>query len=242
MNYLAHGLRFLARPYCLAGTAVPDWLHVIGQGVRIRRPLAEQFLGDARPEVAELATGIVEHHRDDQQFHATAAFQQLCWELTAGVRDCSGGDPGMRPAFVGHILVEILLDAHLAAARRDLVRAYYGALGTIDRPLLQAALDHIAPRQVPGWAALLDRFLDEQFLYDYLEDGKLLMRLNQVMRRVGLPPLPARLRAMLPDARRLVDAQLPGLVHFQPPLVACLACAAEPRGERHGSDHPETRP
>jgi hypothetical protein len=41
-------------------------------------------------------------------------------------------------------------------------------------------------------------------LWDYLEDGKLLVRLNQVMRRVGLDPLPERFRDVLPAARDLV--------------------------------------
>ncbi|MCB9940019.1 MAG: hypothetical protein H6823_17405, partial [Planctomycetaceae bacterium] len=44
----------------------------------------------------------------------------------------------------------------------------------------------------------------ERFLYDYAEDGKLLFRLNNVMRRVRLPALPQDLTKFFPEARRLV--------------------------------------
>jgi hypothetical protein len=53
-------------------------------------------------------------------------------------------------------------------------------------------------------APLLPRFLSERFLYDYADDGKLLHRLNQVMRRVNLPPLPEGLLGFFPEARQMV--------------------------------------
>jgi hypothetical protein len=40
MNYFAHGIRFLDRPWFLAGTATPDWLSVADRKVRLR----EKFL------------------------------------------------------------------------------------------------------------------------------------------------------------------------------------------------------
>jgi hypothetical protein len=44
-------------------------------------------------------------------------------------------------------------------------------------------------------------------LYDYTEDAKLLIRLNQVMRRVRLPQLPDTLAEQFPEARRRVKAR-----------------------------------
>ena len=53
-------------------------------------------------------------------------------------------------------------------------------------------------------AAFIPMFSGERFLWDYLDDGKLMVRLNQVMRRVKLPALPADFARLLPAARRLV--------------------------------------
>jgi hypothetical protein len=47
-------------------------------------------------------------------------------------------------------------------------------------------------------------FCRERFLYDYLDDATLLLRLNRVMRRVRLRPLPATILACLPGARQCV--------------------------------------
>jgi hypothetical protein len=48
-------------------------------------------------------------------------------------------------------------------------------------------------------------FVQERFLWDYLDDGKLCYRLNQVMRRVGLSALPPAFRDLLPNARQQVN-------------------------------------
>jgi hypothetical protein len=47
-------------------------------------------------------------------------------------------------------------------------------------------------------------FSRERFLSDYADDGKLLFRLNQVMRRVRLPALPGELSGWLGAARAMV--------------------------------------
>ena len=41
-------------------------------------------------------------------------------------------------------------------------------------------------------------------MYDYLDDGKLLTRLNHVMRRVGLPQLPPNFIELIPFIRQRV--------------------------------------
>ena len=76
MNYFAHALPFLDRPYFVAGTAVPDWLAVADRKVRLRSKHVEAFLDDADPYVAEVAAGILQHLRDDARFHATRAFAE----------------------------------------------------------------------------------------------------------------------------------------------------------------------
>jgi hypothetical protein len=53
-------------------------------------------------------------------------------------------------------------------------------------------------------------------LWDYADDGKLWRRLNQVMRRVGLPPLPESIRDLLPEARRLVASRAVELLAAPP--------------------------
>jgi hypothetical protein len=207
MNYFAHGLPHVDNPYLLAGTAVPDWLNVADRGVRVRSRQAAPFVDHAEEPLARLARGIVQHHRDDAWFHETAAFQELCWQFTSLVKQALPEDEGFRPSFLGHILVEILLDAELIRRQPARLEEYYRALESIDGLVVQTAVNRMAARPTDRLALLVPLFCRERFLWDYLDDGKLLGRLNQVMRRVRLPLLPEALIDLFPSAREVVQAR-----------------------------------
>ncbi len=204
MNYFAHGRDFVDDPYLLAGTAVPDWLSVVDRRCRVRSRFATPLADDADPQVAAVAKGILRHLGDDDWFHAAPAFAELSWELSRLVRDRLPPDESFRPHFLGHILVEMLLDAALIADEPTRLQAYYAALDAVDGAVVQTAVNRIARVPVEHLAAFVALFSRERFLWDYLDDGKLLVRLNQVMRRVKLPALPSDFRELLPHARRLV--------------------------------------
>lgn len=204
MNYFAHALHFLDRPYFMAGTAVPDWLTVADRKVRLRSKHAEAFRADPDPCVAAVAEGILQHLRDDARFHAMQAFAETSLELTVRVRDALGGETAMRPAFLGHLLVEMLLDAVLVADEPGRLAEYCQVLDEVDAQRVETAVNRMAPRPTERLAIFIDLFRRERILWDYLEDGKLMVRLNQIMRRVKLAPLPADFAAILPAARELV--------------------------------------
>jgi hypothetical protein len=216
MNYFAHGRHYVDDPYVLAGTAVPDWLNVVDRRIRVRSKHALPHVNSTEAHLARIARGIVEHHRDDAWFHETRAFHELCWQLTRLVRDCLPPDEGFRPSFLGHILIEILLDAELIAAAPAELDAYYQALQQIDGARVQQAINLMSPRPTENLASVVPFFCRERFLFDYADDGKLWFRLNQVMRRVGLPLLPPSLTDILPHARQLVRERQDDLLQKSP--------------------------
>lgn len=204
MNYLAHGIRFLDAPYLLAGTAVPDWLSVVDRKVRVRSPAAAELLHDPDEATRQLAAGIVQHLDDDRWFHDSRVFAETNLQFAVELRDCLPGDEGFRPSFLGHIVIEILLDATLMQRDPASVDRYYEALGEVSAAKVQQVVNRIArvPTEELQW--WIERFREVRFLYDYLDDDKLLFRLEQVMRRVGLPPLGQQLSSWLPSARAIV--------------------------------------
>ncbi len=212
MNYFAHGRHFTYDPFLLAGTAAPDWLNVVDRKCRARERLAAPLVNDADPVVAAVARGVVQHHRDDAWFHQTAAFSELCLSLTILVRDALPPDPSLRPSFLGHILVELLLDAELIARHPQQIADYYATLDSLDAEAFAAALARMTTKPVGALALLIPRFSAERFLYDYAEDGKLLRRLNAVMRRVQLATLPDDFVATLSVARQLVAPRVDELL------------------------------
>ena len=207
MNYLAHGVRFLDVPYFLAGTAVPDWLSLVDRKVRVRTPAAAVLLDDDDEHTRQIAAGIVQHLDDDRWFHQSRAFVELNLEFALQLRDCLPGDEGFRPSFLGHIAVEILIDATLIQRDPSTVDRYYEALAEVSAAKVQQVINRIARVPTDELEWWIGRFRDVRFLYDYLDDDKLLVRLEQVMRRVGLPPLGQQLSGWLPEARAIVAAR-----------------------------------
>ena len=212
MNYLAHGWRFTDEPYILAGTAAPDWLSVIDRKIRLRSRTAAEFVADVDPILAAIARGVVQHHTDDAWFHALPAFNELSLAFAVEIRDALPGDEGFRPSFLGHILVELLLDSALAEDNPERLDAYYAALSALDPQAVEQAISRLATRPADRIASLIPRFANERFLYDYLDDSKLLIRLNHVMRRVGLPQLPSSLASLLPSLRSRVRDRMSELL------------------------------
>ncbi len=204
MNYLAHGIRFLGDPYFLAGTAVPDWLSVADRKTRVRTPAAAELLSDDDEDTRQLAAGIVQHLHDDRWFHQSQVFAETNLQFALQLRDCLPGDEGFRPSFLGHIVIEILIDATLIERDPTSVDRYYDAIAAVSPVKVQQVVNRVARIPTDKLQWWIERFQKVRFLYDYLDDDKLLIRLEQVMRRVGLPPLGQQLSRWLPAAREIV--------------------------------------
>jgi hypothetical protein len=207
MNYFAHVLGILDRPYFAAGACVPDWLSVADRRVRLRMRHVAPFLADSDPVTAAVARGVARHLDHDALFHQTRAFSELSWQLSALVRDVLKDGDGLRPSLLGHLLVEMLLDAALIAENPHGLKRYYRLLDEIDPTLVQDAVNRMTPRQTERLTFMIAEFGRQRVLWDYLDDDRLLMRLNQVMRRVRLPLLPGDFAGIFPAARRIIGSR-----------------------------------
>ena len=213
----------MTQPYVLAGTALPDWLSVINRRARLRSRRIEPILNDLIGLERELATGVLQHLHDDAWFHETAEFYQVSGQLTKAFRALLGPGDDHRPAFLGHITTELLLDAVLIERAPGGLEAYYAALGQVNPREIEAFVNRISLAPVSDFERFLPLFVRERFLFDYASDSALLTRLNQVLRRVKLFPLPAETVGVLSAARCLVteraDQLLIGL-HRSTPQAA----------------------
>jgi hypothetical protein len=212
MNYFAHALPFLDRPYFAAATGIPDWLTVVDRKVRLRSKHVEPFLEDDDPQTAAVAGGVLQHIRDDAHFHGSRAFVETTMELSVRFRDALGDTVGFRPAFLGHLLVEVLLDDTLIVENPGRMEKYFALLAAIDLAAVEAAVNRMAPQKTERLAPMISGFRDARILSDYHEDAKLVGRVNQVMRRVKLPPVADHFVEFLPAARCLVADRMDGLL------------------------------
>ena len=212
MNYLAHGFRFIDDPYFVAGTAIPDWLNVVDRKARVRSKNAAPLVDNDQEDVGSIARGIVQHHSDDDWFHGQRAFAELSLDFTVKTRESCNNDSTMRAGFVGHILVELLLDNEIAKRHPGLLDHYYETLEKIDGPLIQETVNRISKVPVSDLPQFINAFGRIRFLYDYAEDDKLLFRINNVLGRVRVPKLTERFTEILPGARAAVAERYDELI------------------------------
>lgn len=224
MNYLAHSRDLLAKPapssdaqamlaYEVAGAAVPDWLGVAAKRTKCRTRQAAPFLPSADPRLAALARGVVRHHADDAWFHETPAFGRLSLDFARRIRLALGEQTSMRPWFLGHVVVELLLDDALSRRTPGLLPRYYDMVASIDAEWVARSVEQMAGRDAGRLAEFIERFVEARFLADYADDDRLAWRLSQVMQRVGLDALPAAFPPLLPAMREEVNASVGELSH-----------------------------
>ncbi len=215
MNYLSHGYRFLDRPLYLAGTAVPDWLSVVNRRVRAKSRRVQPYLETSISESQrEIANGIMQHHKDDDRFHRCELFMQLEFELAALFRQHMPDKFDHRPGFLGHIVVELMLDATLAAADKTLLDRFYAAMALVPEQLIEDTVNQIASRSTDRLAWFINRFREEKFLYDYASDDGMFLRLNQVLKRVRLPAMEPAVMSVLPKARDVLSQHSTALLQI----------------------------
>lgn len=212
MNYLSHARAFLSDdPWVLAGTSLPDWLGAVDRRCRVVAANAEACCDDDGV-VGALARGVLAHLEDDRWFHANPIFEESTRELTLRIRGAFPEERRLRASFVAHILLEMLLDAALDRRRRVTFDAYYSALERIGAEELERAAAMLTNRPSEKLAVGFRLFTNVRFLYGYRDDEALLRRLQGIVTRLKLPPLPEGFLALLPDARTFVDERMSELL------------------------------
>lgn len=204
MNCFTHALPFLDDAYFVVGSCLPDWLSAFDRKCRLREKAAREFVEHQDPIVAAVARGVVQHHQDDDWFHRGPAFNEMILNYGMELRQLLGGERSMRPSFVGHIIVEIFLDAYLHDQHPGQMDRFYRQVESVDPEKVQAASNRFATRETEQLANGIRRFVKEKFLYDYSTDEGVVFRINQVMKRVGLSLVPPEVLEWTPNARQQV--------------------------------------
>lgn len=216
MNCFAHALPFLENPEFMVGCCVPDWLSAVDRKCRVRERRAREFVQDSDPFVSAVAQGVIRHHQDDHWFHQTRAFAELNLEFAVEIRECLNGETGFRAGLLGHIIVELLLDAFLTEQFPGQLETYYERVAEVCPERLQEGINRFASHPTEKLVYYLGRYLEIRFLFDYLNDSGLLYRLNNVLNRVKLEALDDKILSWIPSARDRVYQRAADLLRDYP--------------------------
>lgn len=212
MNCFTHALPYIDNAWTAAGCCIPDWLSAVDRKCRAREKKATPFIDHDDPIVAAVSQGIVNHHRDDHWFHTNATFQQMNITFAVELREMLDGERGMRTGFLGHVLIELFLDAWLHDKFPGKMQYYYEQLETIEPLKVQEIVNLFATKKTDKLAPEIERVLKNRYLFDYTDDSKMLYRINRVMKRIGLELIDDRILDWMKGARSRVYDRVPDLL------------------------------
>lgn len=215
MNSFSHALPFLDDPYMAIGCSLPDWLGAADRRVRVREQAAAKFLDHEDRRVASLARGIVQHHQDDRWFHQTQAFTELSMQLAVESRELLEGEPGFRPGLLGHIIIELMLDAYLHETLDGRLERFYEIVADANAELVEQTVNEISKRSTDQLVPYFQIFLRERYLFDYSENDRLMYRMNRVFMRIKLEPIGSEIDDWLPSVRERVYDRVTELLPSQ---------------------------
>ena len=206
VNSFSHAFRFLdnRNPYFAIGCAIPDWLGAVDRRCRVRKKGATPKLNDPDPLVANLAAGIIQHIEDDRWFHGSRAFSELNLVFAVELRELLKDEPGFRPMFLGHIIIELLLDGYLHQSFPGKLDLFYEMVEKSDPAAIEAAVCSMATKPTDKLSQYFPIFLRERYLFDYVDDDRLIYRINHVLRCVKLSAAGDELSQWVPLCRSRV--------------------------------------
>ncbi len=216
MNCFTHALPFLDNPSYAVGTCIPDWLAGSDRKCRAREKKAVLFVDHDDPVVANIAKGVVQHHRDDYWFHTGIQFQQTNIDFAVQIREHFDNEKGMRTGFVGHILIEMYLDAWLDKKYPGKLSEFYQTIATVDSAKVQSTINLFATRPTNRLAPAMLHFIDERYIFDYQDNARTLYRVNRVLGKIGLEPIDDRILPWMDTARQRVYAEVDELLTKYP--------------------------
>ena len=212
MNCFTHALPYLDDAWKTAGCCIPDWLGAVDRKCRVRERKATPFIDHKDPVVAAIAQGIVHHHQDDHWFHTNQTFQELNINFAIELREILDGERGMRTGFVGHVLIEMFIDAWLHDKHPGKLEFYYQQLESIDPEKIQDVVNLFASKKTDKLASAIEGVIKDRYLFDYTDDSKTLYRINRVLSRIGLETIDDRVFDWMKDARKRVYDRVPDLL------------------------------
>jgi len=189
VNFLAHyvlATRFLTPadplPPYVVGSALPDLLPLAADRVRLRPVLVERQPAPTAEEAA-LRVGVLVHLATDAAFHKTQAFAGAQAEAGRLLDQAAFGGIRVRRFFLGHVLVELALDAFLLRGDPTIADGFYVAFAAADRACVTRWMEAAVGQPLPDLPAVLMRFARSRYLYQYADDEGVATGLSRLCAR-----------------------------------------------------------
>ena len=190
MNLVAHYYldRDRVNSYFVVGAATPDLLSIYNSSLRIKarhlKKMSEDQAGRITPP---FLSGLYRHFFADGVFHLSPTFNAETKQISNMLVDYFPDLNVQRKFFIGHILLELLIDKILIDKNPGILESYYGHFESLQpfrdlRKASQLAVGH----DLPNYEAYMHKFMRRKYLYHYADFEHIAWVLRRILRRVSI--------------------------------------------------------
>ena len=196
MNFLSHFYfdRNVTNCYHILGTVLPDLLKNADKTI-VLHP-------DKFPHPSEEANNIIggwdNHMAVDKYFHSSDFFLHHSHQLKKELLPAITGSP-VKPFFLGHIALELILDNLLLTTGKVTVEGFYNHLNSCDPAVISEFLTTSGLKDPSVFLTFYERFKKDQYLQTYADTTKVAYALKRVCMRVWRDPFTAEQEAAMTD-------------------------------------------
>jgi hypothetical protein len=185
MNFLSHFYfdRHVTNCYHILGTVLPDLLKNADKTI----VLHPEKLHHHNESVNAIIKGWNKHLEVDRYFHSSDFFLTRSHELKKLLLPAIEGSP-VKPFFLGHIALELILDNLLITTNKITVDDFYEHMAGCDDAIIQEFLTFSGLQDTSKFFRFFERFKKDGYLHTYSETPKIAYALKRICMRVWSDP------------------------------------------------------
>jgi len=184
MNFLSHYYfdKLTQDANVVMGTVLPDLIKNASKEANLY-PQKNEFLFKGNPDEENLLKGWKRHLAVDLHFHSSLFFLEKTAVLKELIKPIVVGTL-VRPSFLAHIGLELLLDHLLIEHNLIQVNEFYDKLIAVDRNSLADFLEHCGLKNQAVFEKFLESFISSKYLLSYQKLENISYALNRICMRL----------------------------------------------------------
>ncbi|HJP64410.1 MAG TPA: hypothetical protein VJ844_13275 [Mucilaginibacter sp.] len=185
MNFLSHFYfdRDTTNCYHTLGTVLPDLLKNADKNIIIH----PEKLTHSNPPINDIITGWRKHLEVDKYFHSSYFFITRSSELRKLLTPAVQGSP-VKPFFLGHIALELILDNLLLTTDKLSVDNFYDHLRSCNLDTIKEFLNFSGLMETDKFFRFFESFKKSRYLETYADTQQISYALKRICMRIWNDP------------------------------------------------------
>jgi hypothetical protein len=189
MNFLSHFYfdRHSTDSYHVIGTVLPDLLKNADKTINIH---PEKLANHPDASVNSILQGWKRHLEVDKYFHSSAFFAHHSHQLKLVLEPAIQGSV-VKPFFLGHIALELILDNLLITTGKLNVDDFYQHLDGVETKTIETFLNYGGLSHTDRFFKFFNDFKGHRYLHTYSETAQIAYALKRICMRIWKDPFTA---------------------------------------------------